>query len=63
MNRVLWEASVPMPTSAVRLANGNTLVVSTVVQNNMQRVAELDRNGKTVWEYKDNVRPWRARRR
>src|SRR5262249_32727227 len=36
--RVLWEASVPMPTSAVRLANGNTLVVSTVVQNNMQRV-------------------------
>jgi HEAT repeat protein len=61
--RVLWETSVPMPTSAVRLANGNTLVVSTVVQNNMQRVAELDRNGKTVWEYKDNVRPWRARRR
>jgi hypothetical protein len=61
--RVLWETSVPMPMSAVRLANGNTLVVSNVVQNNTQRVAELDRNGKTVWEYKDNVRPWRARRR
>jgi hypothetical protein len=61
--RVLWETAVPMPMSAVRLANGNTLVATNVVQNNTQRIAELDRNGKTVWEYKDNGRPWRARRR
>jgi hypothetical protein len=52
-----------MPMSAVRLANGNTLVATNVVQNNTQRIAELDRNGKTVWEYKDSGRPWRARRR
>ena len=46
---------------AQRLPNGNTLVSSP----NAQKVAELDRNGQVVWEYKpgDNMIPWKARRR
>jgi hypothetical protein len=48
--------------SCQRLPNGNTLVTG---MNRMQ-VVELDRNGKSVWEYKSseaNFRPWRAKRR
>jgi hypothetical protein len=50
---------VPTPTSATRLPNGNTLVASTMGQ----QVLELDRTGKTVWEYKNPQRPWKVRRR
>jgi HEAT repeat protein len=56
--KVLWEANVQSPTSASRLPNGNTLVVSTP-----QRIVELNRAGQTVWEVKQNIRPWKARRR
>ncbi len=57
--KIVWEATVPWPNSATRLANGHTLVAS----QNTQRVVELDRTGKTVWELKTEARPWRARRR
>jgi HEAT repeat protein len=45
--KVYWQAAVPGPLSASRLANGHTLVCS----NNPQRVCELDRKGKVVWEF------------
>jgi HEAT repeat protein len=51
--------SVQRPHSAVRLANGNTLIVSEYPQ----RVVELDRGGNVVWECKENIRATRARRR
>jgi outer membrane protein assembly factor BamB len=54
----IWSATVPSPNSAVRLANGHTLVVSM-----QQQVVEINRAGQTVWEYKDNVHPLKARRR
>jgi outer membrane protein assembly factor BamB len=57
--KMVWQAPVPTPTSAVRLPNGNTLVASTMGQ----QVLELDRTGKTVWEYKNPQRPWKVRRR
>jgi hypothetical protein len=57
--RVAWQAAVPMPNSVLRLANGNTLVCSV----NGQRAVELDRTGKVVWEYRENIRPLRALRR
>jgi hypothetical protein len=57
----LWQASFSGPTSVQRLPNGNTLVASI----NSQEVAELDRQGHPVWQYKspDGSLPWRARRR
>ncbi len=57
----VWTIPVNTPTSVQRLPNGNTLVASM----NTMKVMELDRNGKTVWEYKpqNNNRPWRASRR
>jgi HEAT repeat protein len=58
-SKVLWEANVTWPTSAQRLPSGNTLVASVQAM----RVVEIDRNGKVVWEYKDNVQPIRAHRR
>jgi HEAT repeat protein len=54
----IWSANVPTPNSATRLANGHTLVVSMG-----QHVIELNQAGQTVWEYKENVRPMKARRR
>src|SRR2546423_6348309 len=53
------ETPIPLfPTSVVRLRNGHLLLASAGTQN----VVELDRKGKTVWEFKDmNVRPYRAR--
>jgi HEAT repeat protein len=54
----IWSATVPSPNSAVRLTNGHTLVVSMG-----QQIVEINRAGQTVWEYKDNVRPLKARRR
>jgi hypothetical protein len=57
--KLTWQASVRFPTSASRLPNGNTLVVSMVEQ----RVVELNRSGDVVWEFRTDGRPWRARRR
>jgi hypothetical protein len=53
----LWQANVQRPTSAVRLASGNTLVVSQL-QN---RVVEIDPDGKEIWSHTAEGRPWRAR--
>jgi HEAT repeat protein len=55
----VWEASAPRPTSAVRLANGHTLVSC----RDGQSVVELDRSGREVWRYKSTGYPWRAYRR
>jgi hypothetical protein len=59
----VWQATFKYPTSAQRLPNGNTLVAT--AQSPSPMVAELDRNGQTVWDYKptDGGVPWRARRR
>lgn len=54
-----WQASAQRPTSAVRLPNGNTLVVSMIGQ----QVVELNRDGREVWKHQTDGRPWRARRR
>jgi hypothetical protein len=53
------ELPVELPDSAVRLPNGNTLVAS----QNTQRVAEVDPQGKVVWEHRSDGRPLRATRR
>jgi HEAT repeat protein len=56
----VWEATVPQGvTTATRLSNGHTLVAS--MGGNI--VVELDRAGKAVWEHKDDMQPFRARRR
>ncbi len=57
--KLVWSAKVVNPTSAVRLANGNTLVVSM----NQQRAVELNPAGQEVWTFQTNGRPWRARKR
>jgi outer membrane protein assembly factor BamB len=59
----VWQATYSRPTSVQRLPNGNTLVASGMAA--ASGVAELDRAGQTVWEYKstDNFLPYRARRR
>jgi HEAT repeat protein len=57
--KLLWEAAVATPSSAVRLANGHTLVTS----SNAQTLVELDRTGKVFAEEKLPNRPWRVRRR
>jgi hypothetical protein len=59
----VWQASVVRPTSAQRLPNGNTLVSSGLMATT--GVAELDRAGHPVWDYKpaDGALPWRAKRR
>ena len=54
-----WQADVRFPTSAMRLPNGNTLVVSMIEL----RVVELNRDGGVVWQMNTEGRPWRARRR
>jgi hypothetical protein len=58
MGKVLWECSVPTPTYATRLPNGNTLVAS--VDRNY--VVEVDRDGKEKWKKTVPGRPFRARR-
>jgi HEAT repeat protein len=55
----LWEADAPDITTATRLLSGNTLVAS----HSGQRTYELDRQGKVVWEHKDALHIFRARRR
>ena len=59
----VWQGTFSRPTSVQRLANGNTLVASG--QSPTPTVAELDRLGHAVWEFKptDGSLPWRARRR
>jgi hypothetical protein len=57
--RLLWQAQVRFPISAVRLANGNTLVVSMTER----KVVELDREGREVWSHAVEGRLWRARKR
>jgi hypothetical protein len=57
--KVLWQAPVPWPTSAVRLPNGNTLVVS----RNHASVVELSPAGQEVGRQVLEGRLWRARRR
>jgi outer membrane protein assembly factor BamB len=55
----LWEASVTYPTSATRLSNGHTLVVSLT----QRTVIELNRQGEEIWRYQTEGRPWCAVRR
>ncbi len=57
----LWQAQVNRPTSATRLANGNTLV--TCGMTTPGRVLELDKNGMEVWSAAVDGRYVRARRR
>ncbi len=57
--KMVWSTDAPQVTTATRLANGNTLVAS----HQGQRVYEINREGKTVWEHKDTLHPFRARRR
>jgi HEAT repeat protein len=48
-----------VPSAVVRMPNGHLLITS--MQNN--RILQIDRNGKTVWEFHDpNIRPLRALR-
>ncbi len=54
-----WEAPASLPSHATRLSSGNTLVASVAGQ----RLQELDRAGRVVWEYQENVRPTRVHRR
>jgi hypothetical protein len=57
--KVVWEAAVQRPTSAVRLPNGNVLIASSVGR----RLVELDRAGKEVWQLPVEGRPYKAYRR
>jgi HEAT repeat protein len=57
--KLLWQAHVRFPISAVRLANGNTLVVSMTER----KVVELNREGREVWSHAAEGRLWRARKR
>ena len=47
------------PIVATRLPNGNTLVTCM----NQMRAVELDRQGKPVWEFRQDTRVTRAWRR
>ena len=55
----LWQANVVRPTSVSRLSNGNTLVTCTLSST----VLEIDRDGKEVWSYQTDGRPFRSRKR
>jgi len=57
--RVVWDAQVMQPTSACRLANGNTLVAT----QQGPRLVELDRKGKQVAEMTVPIAAVMARRR
>lgn len=57
--KIQWSATLPAPTSAVRLPNGHTLVVSMP----QQCIIEIDHQGREVWSRHTEGRPWRARRR
>jgi outer membrane protein assembly factor BamB len=53
-----WQASVTSPVSLSRLPSGNTLVTCMDY-----RIVEIDRDGKEVWTYQTEGRPFCARRR
>jgi hypothetical protein len=57
--KMLWQAPVERPVSVTRLANGHTLVTTSI----NYRVVELDVDGDEVWSYPTDGRPFRARRR
>lgn len=59
--KLVWKYAVPMPTSAQRLHNGNTLIAV----YNANRVIEVDPAGEIVWEQppKEKLRVARAYRR
>jgi HEAT repeat protein len=57
--KLVWEAGAPQAVSATRLPNGNVLAAS----YGQARIFEIDRKGNVVWEHKDNMNPFRARRR
>ncbi len=58
--RVIWEVPIDQPIAALRLPNGNTLVTS---MNTDIGAVEIDRTGKTVWQFKATTRVTRALRR
>jgi HEAT repeat protein len=55
----VWKCDVQLPTSAMRLPNGNTLVAS----QQSQTVTEINKAGKKVKEFKGTYFPIRAVRR
>ncbi|HEY1858802.1 MAG TPA: HEAT repeat domain-containing protein [Gemmataceae bacterium] len=57
--KIVWEAQMQLPTSAIRLPNGNTLIAS----QQSQKVVEVNKAGKVVNEYKGSQFPIRATRR
>ncbi len=57
--RVLATFSTPGVITATALPNGNVLAAS----SDGQRVFEVDRRGKVVWEHRDGNSVFRARRR
>jgi hypothetical protein len=57
--KTVWEARVPDPSSATRLANGHTLTAS----KSDRRLAQIDPAGKVVWQRRTVGRPIRVRRR
>lgn len=60
-DKVVWKKAINNPTSAQRLANGNTLITSF----NQNRVVEVAPDGEEVWEWQptDGLRVQRAYRR
>jgi hypothetical protein len=54
--KVEWRCQVQAASYALRLPNGNTMVCSF----GGQRVVEVNREGKVVWETKVGTSPWRA---
>jgi hypothetical protein len=56
-----WTKSITQPTSAQRLGNGNTLIVS----SGQNRVVEVAPDGEELWEWQptDGLRLQRAYRR
>jgi hypothetical protein len=55
----LWQAACNNPTTASGLPGGHVLVAS----HQDQKVTELDRAGKTIWEFKSDWHIFRSRRR
>jgi len=51
--REVWSYAIPSPWAAVRLRNGNTLITD----ERDRLVREVDRSGKTVWEFTRNDLP------
>lgn len=57
--KVLLEVDAANATTATGLPDGHILVAS----HQGQRVFEMDRTGKNLWDYKDVGNPYLARRR